>query len=236
MWCRLHSGALELAIWDDIRMLVDPGDTIGGNLAFIPQLYDRWERAAIASLLPSGGVFVDVGSNIGAYALWGARHAGPTGTVVAIEADPENFARLKHNVALNGFTNVRAVNLGVSDAEETLRLHRNRSGNSGGHTFARHDPDGLPLECRPLARILADVGAGPVDVLKLDIEGFELRVLKRYFTDLQAVAAPVPRFVLLEWLGGPTRSALAELHAVLTASGYSVVRAGENALFRHAAA
>src|SRR5580658_10181849 len=70
LWRRMHRGAFRVSVWKGVDMIVDPADALGGNLAFIPHLYDTWERQAIRDLLPEGGTFVDVGANIGAYTLW----------------------------------------------------------------------------------------------------------------------------------------------------------------------
>ena len=121
-----------MQIWPHVRMLVNPCDYVGGLLAFLPQTYDRWERKAIKRLLRPGGTFVDVGSNVGAYALWAACCAGPAGRVVAIEADPENFDDLVNNISLNARTEiVQACQVGVADASSVLDFYRAPTGNRG---------------------------------------------------------------------------------------------------------
>ena len=210
-------------------MIVDPADTVGGNLAFIPQLFDVWERNAIREHLPSGGVFVDIGANIGSYALWAARQAGQGGRVLAFEAEQNNFAALVENIALNGFRQIDAFHVGVSDKAETLRL-RMIAGNSGGHTFAPGvaGPSTVEVEvkCEPLAALIAH--AGCIDFMKLDIEGFEQRVLAQFFDDVPANSPLRPRFILTEMLHGP----IMDLSDTIGRAGYKQVkRSGYNALF-----
>src|SRR3954453_11143046 len=68
---------------------------------------------------PRGGVFVDVGANVGTYALALARHVGESGQVIAIEPHPVTHSRLAFNNAASGYTQVRlvAAAAGASDGE-----------------------------------------------------------------------------------------------------------------------
>ena len=68
-------------------MCVDFWDAIEGTLALLPQYYDSWELDQVRRHLPPSGTFVDLGANIGAYALWAAHCVGPQGKVLAVEAE-----------------------------------------------------------------------------------------------------------------------------------------------------
>jgi FkbM family methyltransferase len=217
-------------------MIVDPAEGIGGNLAFIPQLYDVWEREALRTRLPEGGTFVDVGANMGAYSLWAARIVGPRGRVLAYEAAPANYERLVENIALNRFSQVHAFHVGVSDKTETLKLHINPIGNSGGHSFVPgFCPEGsaaeIDVQCEPLAELLARNGLTTVDFMKLDIEGFERRVLSRFFQDVPSGSALRPRHMLAELARVDARGP-GSLWETIVSAGYRPVRQGKaNALF-----
>ncbi len=229
LYCRRHRGRYRVKVWGDIEMIVDPADTVGGNLAFIPQLFDVWERNAIQEHLPRGGVFVDVGANIGSYTLWAARQAGPHGRVLAYEAEQNNFAALVENIALNGFRQIDAFQVGVSGKRETLRL-RMSAGNSGGHSFALGiaGPSSVEVEvkCEPLADLVAH--AGRINFMKLDIEGFEQRVLSQFFDDVPADSPLRPRFILTEML----HWSVMDLSDTIRRAGYRLIKhSGYNALF-----
>ena len=225
-------GLRMLPIWPGIRMLVDPQDYLGGLLAFLPHVYDRWERQAMARILQPGDVFVDVGSNIGAYALWAARCVGSAGKVIAIEADEENCGILARNVGLNQFDDrIRLFRCGISERREVLSLHRNVTGNCGGHSFREGGAAGPRVECVPLDELLARFPDLRIRMMKLDIEGFEARVLGRYFSRVGLEARP--EYLLVEIDGGPApleeRAALRDL---LTACGYAPLRESANSLFK----
>jgi FkbM family methyltransferase len=234
LWCRIHKEMYRVKVWEGIEMIVDPADSLGGNLAFIPQLYDVWERRAIHELLPEGGTFVDVGGNIGAYSLWAARRTGPRGRVVAFEAEPSNYEMMKNNIALNRFSNIQAYQVGVSDRQETLRLQLNSIGNSGGHSFTTGIYDGaaeIEVPCDSLFSLLMKAGVAAVDFMKLDIEGFEQKVLSRFFQDASVSSAMRPRYLLTEMYFGDVRGA-GTLWDTITSAGYGLMTKGKtNSLF-----
>lgn len=172
---RVHGFVMEL----------DPAENVDGQLLFQPQLYDRREFAELDASLPEGGTFVDVGAHIGTYALHAAARTGKRGQVLAIEADPVNAGRLRANLALNPelSARVRVHHGGVSDRDEILPLTLNTGGNRSGNSFLAGTGETIDVRCRPLAEVLAAHGFGRVDAMKIDIEGFEYRVLRRFFED-----------------------------------------------------
>src|SRR5206468_11087183 len=71
--------------------------------------YNGEELDFLRAHTPKGGVFVDVGANVGTYAMVLARHVGPDGTVIAIEPHPVTHARLAFNNAASGYGQTRLV-------------------------------------------------------------------------------------------------------------------------------
>jgi hypothetical protein len=94
---------------------VDRRDTLG--LGFQGG-YEPDVEHAIDKLLPPGGIFVDVGANVGWFSLIASRKAG---LVVALEPEVDNFSRLAGNVARNGCTSVIPIRLAAgSEATEVM--------------------------------------------------------------------------------------------------------------------
>lgn len=179
-------------------MALDPLEFVEQWYLFAPQLYDYHEIAFMRRKLRSGDAFVDVGAHIGFYTFAAASFVGPAGTVVAIEADPENFARLRDTGRRNGLGNVRFLNVGVSDRRERLVLHLNETGNRGGHSFIYgEDRRGVEIDCESLAELLLRQKIGPIRGAKLDIEGFEHKVLSAFFRD--AEESMLPGFLIVEF-------------------------------------
>lgn len=134
--------------------------------------------------LSPGQTFVDVGANTGWYTVLAAHAVGPTGRVVAIEASGENFRWLKENVRKNGLENVRLVNQAAWSSESELTLFQGPPSHSGVSTvvesFAENQqcgPVGV-IRARPLTSLLNEEEISTVRVLKIDVEGAELEVIK----------------------------------------------------------
>lgn len=216
-------------------MEVDPCEVVGGNLAFIPQLYDRWERSLVQKLLPPNGTFVDVGSNIGAYALWAASCLDKAGRVIALEADPDNYALLMRNVKINGQQGlVTCVLGGIADEDQVLRFYKNTNGNRGGHSFVGTGDQFIEVKCRPLLDVLQANKVVQVDFMKLDIEGFEEKVLSRFFESTVKSSPLRPTYLLVEIQGGPVAdpAAQARIKKMICGHGYELTVDKDNSFFK----
>ena len=146
--------------------------------------FDPWFPAdkVLFDLVGPTSQVVDIGGNIGSFALRFARKA-VRGRVVSFEPHPATFAKLKANKALNGIANLEVVNLGIGAEEAVHRLHQVVENNSGMNriiTGAEVDPS-LPfaeIKVVPLAKGLVGTAISQVDLLKIDVEGFEDAVLQ----------------------------------------------------------
>jgi FkbM family methyltransferase len=228
----------NVMIWEGVRMQVNPCECIGGNLFFCPQLYDRDERDWIAENLDPNGIFIDVGANIGAYTLWAAKKLSNVGRIIAIEADPDTFKVLQENLLLNSLKcTVQFENVGVSDIAESITFYRNTRGNTGANSFLQTG-DGVPtfvLRAEPLYEVIKRNDLTHIDFMKIDIEGFELKVLTRFFSDCSNYDdLLLPRFVLIELDEGPRRDDVEYRNNILqlfAKTGYEVRQNGKNTLF-----
>jgi len=141
-------------------------------------LYEPPVSALVARWLQPDSVVVDVGANWGYFTLLCAALA-PLGHIFAIEADPRHHAQLARNVALNGFTHVTTLHAaaGAAAGEVSLVVHAPEDDNRGTTRVAfdaRAATDAVA--CVPIDAIVADVPR--VDLVKIDVEGFELQVLE----------------------------------------------------------
>jgi FkbM family methyltransferase len=146
-----------------------------------------WERELtdriIAALKP-GDVFVDVGANMGYYALLASTAVGSNGLVLAFEPSPTNLQALLKNLRLNASANVMVLNLALSDQDSVVKLWGAPYFNSGvcslrGPDFASSPSD---FTLTPTARF-AGIGAlkslwRRIGLMKIDVEGLELSVLR----------------------------------------------------------
>ena len=117
-------------------------------------------QQAIAEGLSPGDTFFDAGSHSGFHCLVGARAVGETGLVVAIEPDPANAADIEGQVALNGFDHVEVVRKVVAaDLSEPWSW-------VDGNVVTPTTIDQLSHEFQPPT------------LIKIDVEGLELEVLR----------------------------------------------------------
>jgi FkbM family methyltransferase len=161
--------------------------------------YNLEELDFLRAHTPAGGVFVDVGANVGTYALALGRHVGANGKVIAIEPHPVTHARLAFNLSASGFTQVALVAAAAGPSDGELMIETD-----GGNLGASHIVTGklsdnaIRVPSLRLQRILDNAGVRHVDALKIDIEGFEDRVLTGFFG--QAPPSLWPRAVVIEHL------------------------------------
>ena len=146
-----------------------------------------------------GGVFVDVGANVGTYALALARHVGPAGKVIAIEPHPVTHARLAFNNAASGYTQVKLVAAAAAATDGELMIETDGDNLGASHIVTGDvSSKAIKVPSLRLQRMIEDAGVTRVDALKIDIEGFEDRALIPFFKD--APRTLWPRAVVIEHL------------------------------------
>ena len=132
------------------------------------------------ALLPVGGSFVDVGSNVGFWTLPAARRAGPQGSVISLEPNPWALRKLRTNIERNAdrqLAPIRVEEAAVGAAAGTVTLHSNDL--EAGASQATLHPAGTELAGEQVEVRLTtlDEVTEQIDLLKIDVEGHELGVL-----------------------------------------------------------
>lgn len=178
--------------------------------------YNREEIDFLIEGTPKGGVFIDLGSNVGLYTLALAAHIGPTGTALAIDANPDMAAALQFNLSASGFSNVRIVNVAVGESVSRADLRGGR--NDLAIVHVTENPLGN-IEIRPLADIVHEARLTRVDSLKADIEGFEDQALIPYLNNVEP--ALKPKRISIEHLGRSEWKS--DLFPVFAKHGYRIV-------------
>lgn len=168
------------ALRDGDRLLVDLRQSMCLGYFFHGELrHDVGVERLLRAALREGSVFVDVGANIGYYVGIAGRLVGPAGHVYAVEPLPAAVELLRGNLA--GLPHATLLPLAVGEhAGEADLFARERGDLSSLDPATGADPAaaGTPVRVRlsTLDRELA--GARRVDVVKIDVEGFELEVLR----------------------------------------------------------
>jgi FkbM family methyltransferase len=155
--------------------------------------YEPAKHALIRRHLRPGMTFIDVGANKGDFTLLAARLSGLSGMVIAIEPEPENHSILQRSIELNHYTNIRVLQVALSDRDGTANLQIGSS--SGAHTLSP-EFNGLRTVAVPtmtLDGVVAEQQLRSVDMIKIDVQGLELAVLRGATETLRAN----PRIILL---------------------------------------
>ena len=136
----------------------------------IPTLVNNIVREEYGAFAPSAEpkFMIDAGAYIGDSSAYFASKF-PKLNIMALEPHPDNFALAARNLAPYG-ERVTLFNQALASTEGTLRI-------SGDHDGARVGAEGLAVEATTVPKILSQAGRERVDILKMDIEGFEEEVL-----------------------------------------------------------
>jgi FkbM family methyltransferase len=202
-------------------LLLDATEFTTLGLYFGGVVYEAATTAYVSRHLVPGAVFVDVGANHGYFSMLAAARVGAGGRVVAFEPNPAVFAQLAEHVRLNLFeSRVTLVPMALSDASaEALPFYvsqaLNNSGLSsltpsaaileGGDLSETHT---IPVRVDTFDNWFVTSGLDRIDLVKIDVEGAEARVVAGMRTALASGA--VEALICETVWGSPAHEALCE--------------------------
>ncbi|MCP1336782.1 FkbM family methyltransferase [Futiania mangrovi] len=214
---------VDTTVFGSVRMRLYPFHNVAEKrLLFTPQYFDPAERRLLAERLPKDAVFLDVGANVGGYALFVASVTGPDARVLAIEPQPSVHARLAFNIRANPDLPVEAVQAAIADREGEMTLHLS-AGNEGEASLkaeVQREAGGrtVTVHALPMQVLMQRHRISHVDGMKIDVEGAEDMILVPFFRD--ADPALFPRVLVLENAQGRWQT---DCVALAEANGYREV-------------
>jgi FkbM family methyltransferase len=171
-----------------------------------------------------GDAIVEIGAGVGwEIGLW-SRLVGPSGTVVAVEADPDTFEWLERRCQLNGLDNVVRLQVAIADRPGVVQMEGD--GPWEGRRIAAADT-GTRVEAITFGELLARTGLDHVDLVKMNIEGAESLVLRGMgdaFARVGHFVVSCHDYMLGRGETDPGLRTKDEVVAMLTAAGFTVVR------------
>ena len=197
--------------------LYPDGNVCEKRVLFTPQYFDAIERELLVSRLRDGFTFIDIGANIGAYSLFVAARAA---RILAVEPQPEIFARLAFNIAQNPFGTVKAVACALADkpGELTLFIDPTNRGESSVRILNSSAGTSVKVPAMTLLSLVEGEGYERIDAVKLDVEGAEDLILEPFLRD--APQALWPGFIIIE---DSRQRWQTDLAGLLGRSGYRLV-------------
>jgi FkbM family methyltransferase len=171
------------------------------------------------AILPRDGVFLDIGANVGIHTLAVAQHVSDGGAVVSFEPHPVNHRLLIHNIVQNRLRHVVAENLGLAESPSVLTGAACAQG--GNWSLASQGDYRFEVKLVRLDDYLQDHPVPRIDLIKLDVEGAEVRVLRGAKQTIDRFHPLVVFEVCPSWLTKMKTSPV-ELFAELVGHGYSI--------------
>ena len=218
-WLKSEVVAVEGVLLElDLTTLPD-GDYASGNA-------DPAGLAFLVDHCPEAGTIVDVGANIGLYSLYAASRR-PRATVLAVEPVPEIVVRLKRNIALNKLQTVTVCDYALAEDQGTRALMLNVTTNTGGSSLVVSQvpfqgfEKTINVKTKTLYQALRENRVERLDVLKIDVEGYEYPVLKRFFAD--APRSCWPRAMVVEAFGSSIPIVGGSTVELVIGAGYHLV-------------
>jgi FkbM family methyltransferase len=213
-------GGLTLHRTGDLVHVPSPLDARGRHaLLHPPQVHP-----AVLGFLQRGSVVIDVGANLGEWTVPFARKVGPAGRVLAIEPAPRSAAALESTLAVNALRHAEIARCAIGDhdgiaqfAVPVVTSARTDTGTARiGPACAGHEVLQVPL--RSLDSLAAERDLARLDLIKIDVEGHERRVL-----DGAAAILDRHRPVLVMETGHEADGDRAAIHNRLGGLGYRML-------------
>ena len=204
---RLSSAILRGAVppAEPVRCVIGHGLTFDARMredgSWVEVFFLQYEAPSLAPILEAfltpGASFIDVGANIGVYTGWASRLVGREGRVVAFEPAPATRRNLEGVVAANALANVTIIPKALGDAPGTLPLWviPQASGLTSAVAPAGH-PDAQRIEV-PVGTLDDEIDAAMTrapSLIKIDVEGYEISVLRGASRTLAAEDGPAVLF------------------------------------------
>lgn len=168
-----------------VSLNLDPGDLVSHSILATREWQPEVWNSLNASL-PEGGVMLDVGAHIGYFTLKGAAKAGPNGRVIAFEPNPETIAELKSNIEISGVSKTVTIEpIACTDRDQQLTLYAAHNSNTGASSLSKDNATAFDeaakpysVRGRPIDDVVRELGLTRLDVMKVDVEGAEVSVMR----------------------------------------------------------
>jgi len=137
-------------------------------------IHERSVETLLVDYLKPGNVFYDIGANVGYFSLLAAELCGPEGHVYAIDPTPNNIKIIRHNLDTNGISHYTLIEKAVSNQSGSGKL--TVLDGTKAYLATGDDDAAIPIEMIALDDLSRQ--QRPPNVVKIDVEGAESRVIE----------------------------------------------------------
>jgi len=145
-------------------------------------VYEYWKTRIFTNFIKVGMTVVDIGVNKGYFSLLAAKLMHDCGRVLSFEPNPDNCYWIRRSIEANNYKAVKLFELALSDKEGEATFYPGKRSGWGSLYFypVKAEPDQKPITVKTatLDDILSRQDINGVDLIKIDVEGAELLVLK----------------------------------------------------------
>jgi len=185
------SGMVEVDTLYDFKLKIDRIKDRGVERSiYLFGTYEKGTLDVIGKILQKGDVFVDVGANIGLMSIYASGKVGHQGSVIAFEPNPKTRMMLEDNIALNNIQHIKVEPFALSNATKKSRIYDRWDVNRGAASLIK---PANPTDAYDIEEIkFSDYfdANQQIKLIKIDVEGYELNVLKGASQFIAATASP----------------------------------------------
>ncbi len=177
--------------YNKLKLRVSPfGNSIESNILFSSKIREKEELRIIKNFTNASTLFLDIGANFGYYSIFvaefGARRC------ISFEPQPILINRIKENRAINDLTHkidIAPFALGDFEGKVKLQISKSELGSSAiGRNIETNEL--IEVEQKTLEVALHEFKENKVDIIKIDVEGSEDKILHPYFSKLEKEYLP----------------------------------------------
>lgn len=205
-----------------IKLYVDAKDTRSIGVSIISG--GRYEPVLQETLLAVASeclTFADIGANVGFYSI-AVRATNPSCNVVAFECNPNVTELFVGNIRINGIDGISIHAVALSDSFEKAEFYVPAfTGSGGGSLKDLHPEEGESYRFEVDVRVLDSINLEALDLMKIDVEGAELGVIRGGLNTIEAYHPTIFIELLRKWMK-PFGSSPSDVSNLLLGLGYLV--------------
>lgn len=188
-------------ILDKMNFRLYPLDNHSDKFMFSRSSFHEFgELKKLSELFKPGMVFVDIGANIGCYSIYLGTKNPKAKAIIALEPHPKTYKKLVNNIKVNSLSAVRCLNLACGAKKGTEKLWSEGGRNAGTNSLKAESMKKTSsydlVTTMTLQEILEHEKIARVDIIKVDIEGYEDQAIWPFINS--APDSMLPKHLLIE--------------------------------------